>query len=121
MVATAVAAAVTTAVGAPGLARVAHADVEIGGTAGVRVFNEDSSLGVRERPDAESQHNTALFGLRLGAYSDQTYGAEAEVGLLPSEGRSALYTVWNLTYRAQLIVQLQHLRATQLPSAANIF
>ena len=82
-------------------------DLELGGTAGVRVFNNDSGLGVRVRPDAESQRNTALFGLRFGVYPRAGFGVEAEVGLLPGEARSLPFTVWNLTYRASVLAQLR--------------
>jgi OOP family OmpA-OmpF porin len=113
-VATVAATAIATAMAipVPGLADPARVDperveLELGGTAGVRVFNNDSGLGVHDRPDAESQRNTALFGLRLGVYPRARFGVEAEVGLLPGEARSLPFTVWNLTYRASVLVQLR--------------
>jgi OmpA-OmpF porin, OOP family len=103
--------AVTCALAPAGTAR---ADVELGGVAGVRVFNDDDGFGVDDRPDADSQRNTALFGLRLGVYFDHQYGVEAEVGVLPGEGRSMLYDVWNVTYRASFVLQLRPVTSAQL-------
>lgn len=84
---------------------IAGANVEVGGTAGLRVFNENSGFGVEDSPMAESQKNTALFGVRLGAYFGPMLGAELEVGGIPGEGRSMLFNVWNLTYRASFVAQ----------------
>jgi OOP family OmpA-OmpF porin len=105
---------IATLIGVLGLAGPARADVEIGGVAGVRTFNDDDGFGVADRPDADSQRNTALFGVRLGVYFDRKYGVEAEAGLLPSEGRSMLYDVWNITYRASLVMQFRAETAAQL-------
>ncbi len=88
-----------------GLATAAHANVEIGGTAGIHVFSEDNELGTRDVPDAPSERNSALFGLRLGAYFGDMLGVEAEVGLVPSESRQLVFDIWNVTYRAHLVAQ----------------
>jgi OOP family OmpA-OmpF porin len=90
-----------------GLAGTARANVELGGITGLRVFSSDNGFGVEDGPDADSQKNTALFGLRLGVYFGKMIGVEAEAGVLPGEGRAMLYDVWNLTYRAQLIAQFR--------------
>jgi OmpA-OmpF porin, OOP family len=98
--------------GVVGLAGPARAEVELGGVTGVRVFNDDSGIGVEDGPDADSQRNTALFGIRVGVYfrdllgARAQLGAEAELGVLPGEGRAMLYDVWNLTYRASLVARL---------------
>ena len=47
---------------------VAHANVEIGGTAGIHVFSDTNELGVPDVNDATSERNSALFGLRIGVY-----------------------------------------------------
>ncbi len=96
---------VAAVIGVLGLAGPARAEVELGGVTGVRVFDDDNGFGVEDGPDADSQKNTALFGIRVGVYFSRRLGAEAELGVLPSEGRSMLYDVWNLTYRASLIAQ----------------
>lgn len=90
------------------LAGIAGADVEVefGGTAGLRVFSDTNGFGVDDGPAADSQKNSALFGLRLGVYGWSHLGAELEVGTIPGEGRSMLFNVWNLTYRASLVAQL---------------
>ena len=90
-----------------GLAGSARADVELGGITGLRVFNEDNGFGVEDGPEADSQKNTALFGLRLGVYFNKMLGVEAEVGAIPGEGRAMLYDVWNLTYRASFVAQFR--------------
>jgi outer membrane protein OmpA-like peptidoglycan-associated protein len=86
---------------------VAVANVEIGGTAGIHVFSSNNELGVNDAPDANSQHNSALFGLRLGVFFGPMFGAEAEFGVVPSESRNFVFDVWNITYRAQAVAQFR--------------
>ena len=86
---------------------VAHANVEIGGTAGIHVFSENNELGVSDTEDAPSERNSALFGLRLGAFFGNIIGVEAEVGVVPSESRTLVFDIWNLTYRAHLVAQFR--------------
>jgi OOP family OmpA-OmpF porin len=107
-------AAVAGVLGLAGLAGAAQAErpVEVGGFTGLRVFNDDSGFGVEDGPEADSQKNTALFGLRLGVLFSDRYGAELEGGMLPGEGRSMLFEVWNLTFRASFITQF---RVADLP------
>ena len=88
-------------------ASVAGANVEIGGTAGIHVFSTDNELGVPDVDDAPSERNSALFGLRLGFTFTDMLGVEAEVGVIPSESRSLVFDVWNVTYRAHLIAQFR--------------
>jgi hypothetical protein len=47
---------------------VAHANVEIGRTAGIHVFSSRSELGVADQPDGPSQRSSLLAGLRIGVY-----------------------------------------------------
>jgi OOP family OmpA-OmpF porin len=89
------------------LGSVAHANVEIGGTAGIHVFSKNNELGVPDVPDAPSERNSALFGLRLGVMFGDTLGIEGEVGVIPSEERMLVYDVWNMTYRGHLIAQFR--------------
>jgi outer membrane protein OmpA-like peptidoglycan-associated protein/outer membrane protein W len=88
-------------------AQTASANVEIGGTAGVHVFSTTNELGVPDMPDAPSQRNSALFGLRLGLFFGDVIGVEGEVGLIPSESRRLVFDVWNLTYRGHLVGQFR--------------
>jgi OOP family OmpA-OmpF porin len=81
------------------------ANVEIGGTAGVHVFSETNELGVPDIADAPSERNSALFGLRIGAFFGDMVGVEAEVGVVPSESRTLVFDIWNLTYRAHVVAQ----------------
>ena len=86
-------------------ASVASANVEIGGTAGIHVFSTTNELGVPDVTDAPSERNSALFGLRLGVMFNDIFGVEGEFGVIPSESRSLVFDVWNITYRAHLIAQ----------------
>ncbi len=86
---------------------VAQANVEVGGTAGVHIFSQDNELGVVDSDDATSLRNSALFGLRLGVTFTDMLGVEGEVGFVPTEGRSMVFDVFNLTYRAHLIAQFR--------------
>ncbi|HZJ66318.1 MAG TPA: OmpA family protein [Kofleriaceae bacterium] len=88
-------------------ATLAHANVEIGGTAGIHVFSKSNELGVNDVPDANSEKNSALFGMRLGVYFGAMFGAEGEFGVIPSESRKGVFDVWNITYRAHLVAQFR--------------
>jgi len=88
-------------------ATVAHANVEIGGIAGVHVFAHDNELGVNDVPTANSLHNSALFGLRLGVTFTPIFGVEAEFGVIPTESRKTVFDVWAITYRAHVIAQFR--------------
>src|SRR5436309_11959015 len=90
-----------------GAASTAHADVEVGGTAGIHVFADDNELGVPDTTTADSERNSALFGLRLGVFFNEMIGVEGEFGVIPSEGRKTVYDVWNVTYRGQLVFQFR--------------
>ena len=85
----------------------ARANVEIGGTAGVHLFNHDSELGVQDLPSAPSQRNSLLFGLRLGVFFTDVLGIEAELGVVPTVARQFDYSVTDLTYRAHLVAQFR--------------
>jgi len=88
-------------------ASVASANVEIGGTAGIHVFSTDNELGVPDIDNAPSERNSALFGLRLGVTFSDMLGIEGEFGVIPSESRSLVFDIWNVTYRAHLIAQFR--------------
>ena len=88
-----------------GFATTASANVEIGGTAGIHAFSTNNELGVPDVKDAPSERNSALFGLRLGMMFNDMLGIEGEFGVIPSESRSLVFDVWNVTYRAHLIAQ----------------
>ncbi|MCE9572911.1 MAG: OmpA family protein [Deltaproteobacteria bacterium] len=101
------------ALGAAGITAVpsAHANVEVGITAGVHKFNETNELGVPDATGAvtpTSLSNSALFGLRLGYYFNTMLGVEVEGGVIPSETRgSPVVDAWTATYRAHLIAQFR--------------
>lgn len=99
--------ALVAAVAAGGLATTSTADanVEIGGTAGIHVFNKHNELGVPDIANAPSERNSALFGLRLGIMFGDVVGVEGEFGAIPSEARSAVFDIWNLVYRGHVILQ----------------
>jgi outer membrane protein OmpA-like peptidoglycan-associated protein len=83
----------------------ARANIEIGGTAGVHVFSTLNELGVPDVPNAASERNSALFGLRIGVMFNDWLGIEGEFGVIPSEARQMVFDVWNLAYRAHIIAQ----------------
>ena len=86
-------------------AGIASANVEVGGTAGIHTFSKNNELGVPDVADAPSQRNSALFGLRLGVTFNDMLGVEGEFGVIPSESRTLVFDIWNVTYRAHLIAQ----------------
>jgi OOP family OmpA-OmpF porin len=90
-----------------GLTSAASADVEIGGTAGIHVFAHDNELGVADIPNANSERNSALFGVRLGVFFTPMFGVEGEFGLVPSESRQTTFDVWNIAYRAHFVAQFR--------------
>jgi len=83
------------------------ANVEIGGTAGLHVFSSVNELGVGDVRGADSIRNSALFGVRLGAFFTEMFGIEGEVGVIPSEARKTVFDVWTLTYRLQAVAQFR--------------
>src|SRR3990167_954303 len=83
----------------------ASANVEVGGTPRIDVFSDTNELGVPDVADAPSQRNSALFGLRVGLFFTDLLGVEAELGMVPSEPRTDVLDIWNLTYRAHLMAQ----------------
>jgi OmpA-OmpF porin, OOP family len=89
------------------LTSAARAEVEIGGTAGIHVFAHDNELGVADVPNANSERNSALFGVRLGVFFTPMFGIEGEFGVIPSEARQTTFDVWNIAYRAQLVAQFR--------------
>jgi OOP family OmpA-OmpF porin len=88
-------------------ASMAHANVEVGGTAGVHAFSETNELGVPDVANAPSMRNSALFGLRLGVMFNDMLGVEGEFGVIPTESRSLVFDIWNVTYRAHVIAQFR--------------
>jgi len=74
---------------------------------GLHLFNQNSELGVADRPDATSQRNSLLAGLRLGVFPIARIGFEAELGAIPTVARDSGFSVVDLTFRAHLVVQLR--------------
>jgi OOP family OmpA-OmpF porin len=88
-----------------GSASAAHANVEIGGTAGIHVFSTTNELGVNDVANANSERNGALFGVRLGLFFGPYLGVEGEFGVVPTEARRTTFDIWNITYRGHLVLQ----------------
>src|SRR5438094_8780949 len=86
---------------------VADANVEVGGFAGVHIFSKDNELGVFDVPNAPSEGNSFMAGLRVGVFFNDFIGVEGEFGVLPTNARVVdnHYSVTDLTYRAHVIVQ----------------
>ncbi len=74
---------------------------------GLHLFNRNSELGVADRPDATSQRNSLLAGVRLGVFPIALIGIEAELGVIPTVARETHFSVVDLTFRAHLVVQLR--------------
>jgi len=91
-----------------GAARVASADVEIGGVAGVHIFAEDNALGTKKN-DVISHHDSALFAFRAGVTFGKMLGVEVEAGAIPTESgdSNVTFDVWMATVRANLIAQFR--------------
>ncbi len=85
----------------------AVAEVEIGGVAGAHVFSGNNELGVLDVPDAPSQRNSILLGLRVGAFVGHVLGIEGELGIVPTVAREFGYGIINVTYRAHLVAQFR--------------
>jgi len=89
----------------------AHANVEIGITAGLHQFSHENELGVPDRTgsfEPTSLRNSVLFGLRAGFYINTMLGIELEGGLIPTETRgNPTFDVWTAAYRAHLLVQFR--------------
>ena len=103
---------IVTALAAGGIAATASVasaggSIEIGGTAGIHIFSTSNELGVPDVPDAPSERNSALFGVRIGFYLNPIFGVEGEFGVIPSESREQVFDVWNLAYRGHFIAQLR--------------
>jgi len=98
---------IVAALGIAATASIARANVEIGGTAGVHAFSETNELGVFDMPNAPSERNSALFGVRLGIFFNDMLGVEGEFGVIPSESRTFVFDVTNLVYRAHLVAQFR--------------
>src|SRR5574338_475092 len=98
---------IVAALGIAASASVAGANVEIGGTAGIHVFSTNNELGVPDVKDAPSERNSALFGLRLGVFFNDMLGVEGELGVVPSESRTLVFDIWNVTYRAHVVAQFR--------------
>jgi OOP family OmpA-OmpF porin len=98
---------------------VARADadvaVEVGGTAGLRVFNSDNALGIVATNPSDGQKSSTLFGLRIGAYLNGHYGLEIEGGFIPTEPNSMVFDVFDWTLRAQLVYQFSQLPGDLVP------
>jgi outer membrane protein OmpA-like peptidoglycan-associated protein len=91
-----------------GMSTLAHAGVEIGGTAGLHIFSDTNALGTKKNDDV-SQANSSLFALRLGIYFSDMLGAELEGGLIPTEstGGNAVFDIYDAAIRANLVAQFR--------------
>ncbi len=77
--------------------------VELGAVAGIHTFSSDNSLG---NPSAGgSLRDSAVFGVRAGAYFADHFGAEAQLALAPTEARPTIYDVWVMLGEADLVYE----------------
>ena len=93
-----------------GASSLAHANVEVGGTAGLHVFSTTSGLGVDAPPEGETANslkNSALFAARLGFYFGHHFGVEVEGGMIPTEPRDLVFDVYTVAARANLVYQFR--------------
>ena len=75
--------------------------------ANANVFNSNNELGVNDLPNAPSEANSILFGLRVGVFFTDIIGVEGEFGVIPTSARDFNYSITDLTYRAHLIAQFR--------------
>ncbi len=61
--------------------------MEIGGFAGIHVFNDDNELGQPNQPDADSPKNSLAFGIRVARRIIDLVSAEAELAIMPTRLR----------------------------------
>ncbi|HEY3801624.1 MAG TPA: OmpA family protein [Kofleriaceae bacterium] len=96
---------------------VARADValEVGGTAGLHIFNSDGALGITATNPTDGQKTTAIFGARLGVYIAHHYGIEVEGGLIPTEPNSMVFDVFDVAVRAHLVYAFNPLPGELVP------
>ncbi len=85
---------------------IARANIEIGAMGGAHVFSDTSELGTTDGPNAPSQRNSGLLGVRVGGFLG-LIGLEAELGVIPTEARQAKFGVTDVTYRCHVVVQLR--------------
>ena len=85
-----------------------HANVEIGGTAGLHAFSDSNTLGSPEGSGV-TQANSSLFGLRFGYYFSSKLGLELEGGLVPTESRGgdSKFDIWDVTARLGVVYQFR--------------
>jgi len=95
------------AVAATAGAGVAHANVEIGLSAGIHTFSDTNELGVDDVKNADSERNSALFGVRLGVFFGPILGVEGEFGGVPTESRQEVFDLWDITYRGHIVAQFR--------------
>ena len=101
--------------GVLGATSIAHANVEVGGIAGLHIFSDTNELGVGKVAVAPSEANSTLFALRLGVFFGNKIGVELEGGAIPTESRSTdtggrdvqVFDVTNVTARAHLVYQFR--------------
>src|SRR5437763_16601485 len=91
-----------------GSASVAHAGVEIGGTAGVHTFSDTEKLGMVDTPAATTLNNSAMFGLRIGVLVGDRIGIEGEAGVIPTESKMPLFDGYAPAGRGTLVHQLRN-------------
>jgi OOP family OmpA-OmpF porin len=75
--------------------------LEVGGTAGIHFYSENSELGVPDSVMPPTQQNATPIGVRGGLFWRERYGVEAELAVLPAIARNDEFDVTTLTYRLQ--------------------
>jgi OOP family OmpA-OmpF porin len=93
----------------------AHANVEIGGIAGLHIFSEENALGTKSN-DVYHQANSAFFGMRFGMTFGQMLGVELEGGLIPTESAGGIVTfdIYDAVVRANVIAQFRTSEASNV-------
>src|SRR5439155_17880157 len=85
--------------------RLASANVEIGGTAGLHLFSDKDGLGIPKNIEgtsmAETLKNSAFFAFRVGIFFG-AIGVEGEAGMIPSEPSQMAFDVFVTSYRAHV-------------------
>jgi OOP family OmpA-OmpF porin len=74
---------------------------ELGGFAGIHIYNDDNELSVADRPDADSLGNSLAIGMRLAYGITHMFSVEGEFALMPTSMRDGDADVMNFGLRAQ--------------------
>lgn len=81
---------------------------ELGGFAGLHIYNDDNELGVSDRPDADSPANSLALGMRLAYGITGMFSVEGEFALMPTSMREGDADLMNFGLRLHGLAHFGH-------------